>query len=290
MPILARFYCQLLDGQSTAADFIECAKACAAFFTLWRSSNSTSGLDEVYRRYFRGNALAKGCSWRERPDALDVGQLKSYFADALTEKEIASRQGWIRRSARFLLYSELRTICRFALFVAAHDRIPDSTRPGLTAAGTKGSCTMLTLDRWLGKDCKTLEHVAPQAPPKEHTWGSEIYEDDTVHQPGNLLLLPLDVNQVADNKSWKEKYFHYCHVGERDKSRLAQLEKKAKASGVPLSERAIEVLSEMQYVCAVEPILSVTDEGVWDGQVVAERTAEIKELVWSTLSSWLDLG
>ena len=138
VPILARFYCQLLDGQSTAADFIECAKACAAFFTLWRSSNSTSGLDEVYRRYFRGSPLAKGCSWRERPDALDVGQLKSYFAVALEEKEIASRQGWLRRSARFLLYSELRTICRFALFVAAHDRIPDSTRPGLTACRDKG--------------------------------------------------------------------------------------------------------------------------------------------------------
>ena len=43
-PILARFYGQALDKQTTFDEFIESAKACAAFFTLWRSANSTSGL------------------------------------------------------------------------------------------------------------------------------------------------------------------------------------------------------------------------------------------------------
>ena len=37
-PILARFYSQALDGQSTFNEFVESAKACAAFFTLWRST------------------------------------------------------------------------------------------------------------------------------------------------------------------------------------------------------------------------------------------------------------
>ena len=54
-PILARFYSQAVDEEATFDEFIECVKACAAFFTLWRSTNSTSGLDDIYRKYFKGS-------------------------------------------------------------------------------------------------------------------------------------------------------------------------------------------------------------------------------------------
>ena len=50
-PILARFYIQGLE-QGNLDDFVEATKACAAFFTLWRSTSSTSGLDNVYRKFF----------------------------------------------------------------------------------------------------------------------------------------------------------------------------------------------------------------------------------------------
>ena len=155
-PILARFYCQLLDEQTTADEFIECARACAAFFTLWRSANSTSGLDEIYRKYFRGTSSGGGRSWSDNSDPLSVGSLKKYFSDVLKEKGVAEEDAWVAASQRFLLYSELKTVCRFVLFVAAHDRVADHSAPGLTTAGTNGSCTMLTLGRWRRRNASRL--------------------------------------------------------------------------------------------------------------------------------------
>ena len=289
VPILARFYCQLLDGQTTEGDFVECAKACAAFFTLWRSANSTSGLDDIYRRYFRGSDVKPGAghSWRAHPNALKVGDLKRNFVDLLKGRGIAEEESWIAASERFLIYSELKTVCRFVLFVAGHDRVADEANPGLTSAGTRGACTMLNPSRWKAKDCKSLEHVAPQNPPTGHTWSADIYADDVVHQVGNLMLLPLDVNRFVDNKGWGVKYLHYCHVGERDKGKLDQLRDAAKSKGIVLSKRATSALSKVRYVCAVEPILSVGEAGVWHSNLIVRRTRQIKKIAWEKLFSWL---
>ena len=51
-PILSRFYKQALDDDAFQNEFVECTKACAAFFVLWRTANSTSGLDDIYRKFF----------------------------------------------------------------------------------------------------------------------------------------------------------------------------------------------------------------------------------------------
>lgn len=286
-PILARFFCQLLDGETSSDDFIECARACAAFFTLWRSGNSTSGLDDVYRKYFRSGPAGAGRSWSEKPDSLSVSSLKKYFLDTLEHKGVAGEDAWVAASQRFLMYSELKTVCRFVLFVAAHDRVVDQSAPGLTTAGTKGSCNMLTLARWKAKECKSIEHVAPQRPPEGHAWSLKIYENELVHQVGNLMLLPIQVNRFVDNKSWEVKCLHYSHVGERDQGKLNQLKERAETKGIVLSKRATAALSKMGYICAAEPILSVTEEGQWDAQLVERRTAQIKKIAWQTLSSWL---
>jgi len=146
---------------------------------------------------------------------------------------------------------------------------------------------MLTLPRWLAKDCKTIEHVAPQNPPENHTWSSNIYQEDFVHRVGNLILLPLEVNRFADNKGWGVKYLHYCHVGQREEAKLIELKDKAEAKGIVLSKKATRALSNMDYSCAVEPVLSLDEEGVWDSQFIARRTEQIKSVAWDTLFAWL---
>jgi hypothetical protein len=289
-PILARFYSQALDKEASFDEFVEAAKACAAFFTLWRSARSTSGLDEIYRKYFRGSTSSVKIgkhNWKDHPKAVLATDLKAYFSAVLAHEGIRSKKAWISASEKFLSYTELKGICRFVLFVAAHDRVADKKHPGLSVAGNRGVCTMLMLSRWVAKDHKSLEHVAPQNPPSGHSWDTKIYTDGKVQKVGNLLLLPTDINKYVDNKAWAVKYLHYAHVGTRTQADLKALGAEAKATGINLSKKAISVLAEAKYSCAVEPILKVGGKRAWDAKLIDRRTRQIKEITWDTLDSWL---
>ncbi len=289
-PILARIYSQVREETSSADELIECAKVCAAFFTLWRSANSTSGLDEIYRKYFRGSNAPieiEGHNWKQHVSPISVEDLKEYFLKVLHSGGIDEKEAWIAASERFLRYSELKTICRFVLFVASHDRVPDEEEPGMTSPGIKNSCRLMTLERWLARDHKSIEHVAPQSPPEGSGWHSAIYEEELVHQLGNLILLPLDLNKFADNKEWAVKYLYYSHVGQRNREKLDELNAAAKRRGMNLSKKAVNALGNMKYNCAIEPLERIGEGGSWDGLVIQKRTRQIKEVAWEVLISWL---
>ncbi len=288
-PIVARFYgLQLSDDQ--AQEFVEATKACAAFYTLWRSANSTAGLDDIYRRFFRGSdAPVKVAShgWGGNGSLVSSVSLKKYFWEVLETNGIGTKESWITQSQPFLRYSEHKTLCRFVLFVAGHNRVPDPQNPGLTKLGTPGVCNLLTLERWLAKDHKSLEHIAPQAPPMQHTWDSNIYTENRFQEIGNLLLLPKDINQFVDNKNWSVKFLHYAHIGIKAKEKIDDLDKKAEKKGIVISKRAIKALAGIQFNCAVEPILELGEDGSWDYCMISSRTRQIKEIVWDTLAPWL---
>ena len=289
--ILARFYYQAKNDDPSADVFIESAKACAAFFTLWRSARSTSGLDEVYRNFFKGGKMQipnSGNHWKGRQTDLTATELKDYFRRALEEKGIGDKKSWMIASEPFLLYTELKKICRFVLFLSAHDRIPHKNQRGMTTKGINGSCAMLTLEQWLSKDYKSIEHIAPRNQPNNSTWDSSIYQNSVVHQVGNLMLLPLDLNQRIGNKNWPEKYLYYCHVGERDQAKLNGLHDAAKMDGISLNGGATKLLKRMKYSCAAEPISKLgADDGVWDVNLIEKRTKQSKEIAWDILHSWL---
>ena len=290
-PILARFYSQALDKQQTTFDeFVESAKACVAFFTLWRSANSTSRLPDIYRRYFKGSntpVKVDGHNWGNHPGQVSAKDLKQYFLEVLKSNGVTDKETWITASERFLFYNELKTVCRFVLFVSGHDRIADEESPGLTKEGTKGTCSLLKLSQWVAKDFKSVEHVAPQKPPKENKWDGKIYEDNLIHQLGNLMLLPVDLNKYADNKDWAIKYLYYCHIAEQDKSKLEEFKKAAEKKSILLSKRATKTLSEVKYNRAAEPVLCVGENGTWNAKLIRKRTNQIKEITWEVLFSWL---
>lgn len=288
-PILARFYSEGLE-RGCMDEFVEAAKACAAFFSLWRSASSTSGLDEIYRKFFRGREAPVKVdkhSWKAHPEPISSNSLKQYFLETLIEKEIKEKEAWFTASEQFLLYTELKNICRFVLFLAGHDRVADDDKPGLTAPGNKGVCSLLELGRWKAKDHKSLEHVAPQNPPSEHSWDTKIYSENKVNEIGNLILLPTDINKLVDNKNWSVKFLHYSHVGGRNREEIEKLEDEARKQGIKLSKKAITSLSEAKYNCAVEPILTLDKEGQWNADLIDQRTQQIKDIAWETLMSWL---
>ena len=64
-PVLARFYTADADNPEGFSEFVEAAKACAAFYTLWRSSHSTKGLDDTYRKFFKNGKTADNPNWRQ---------------------------------------------------------------------------------------------------------------------------------------------------------------------------------------------------------------------------------
>lgn len=280
-PILAWFYSHTLARRERVGEFIEASKACAAFFTLWRSANSTSGLDNAYRLFFKGN------NWTATPDRVSSEFLKTYFIEALNKKGITSKDAWVKASTRFLLYTEVKALCRFVLFLASHDRVPDDANPGLTAKGNKGVCRLLELSRWVQKDCKTLEHIAPQNPRSGHQWDPRIYSENKVHDIGNLLLLPRDINSLVDNRRWPVKFLHYSHVGARSQNKITELRKAAKNNDIQLRRKAINALTRASYNCAVEPILTVGINGPWDARMIDRRTNHIKEIAWDILTRWL---
>ena len=52
--ILNRFYSMVIRGNNNSEhEFLEATKAIVAFFTLWRSSHSNTGLDDVYILNFK---------------------------------------------------------------------------------------------------------------------------------------------------------------------------------------------------------------------------------------------
>lgn len=289
-PVLARFYAQALDGTSSFNEFVEACKACAAFFTLWRPANSTSGLDDIYRKFFSGSSTTPKVpahNHSAHPASLKASDLKAYFSAVLDEAKVRTKAQWIPASDRFLLYTELKTVCRFVLFVAQHDRTPDPAKPGLTVKGAKAVCPLLTLSRWSIRDHKSLEHVAPQRPPSGSSWDTQIYTENLVHTVGNLLLLPVDINKFVDNKEWTVKYLHYAHIGSRTQAEIDALNAQAKKAGINLSKKATAALGQASYSCAVEPVLTLKASGPWDAALIKARTFQIKELAWETMDAWL---
>ena len=293
-PILARFYSDALSNNCSFDDFVEVTKVCAAFFTLWRSTNSTSGLDDIYRKFFQGSGSpikVEAHNWNSHPGRISVDRLKEYFLNTLKNNGIADKQQWISASEQLLLFTENRTICRFILFVAGHDQEADESRPGLTEQGRPGTCPLLKRSVWDSLDYKSVEHIAPKITPGSgQNWDTKIYELNLVHQIGNLMLLPVELNTMVDNKDWSVKYLYYCHVGVRRQIELDGLTNSARNNGIVLSKKAIKKLSNANHKCAVSPILKVGETGgVWNAEIIQKRSLQLQELAFDMLFSWLKI-
>lgn len=290
---LNRYYTDLINenNERTRDAFVQAVKATAAFFTLWRSTKSTSGLDSTYRRLMgsggkSGDEVVSPMCWTGPEGNLDISNLKSYFQHVLSNQNIDSKESWISKArSGNLRYDVVKKVCRFCLFVSAHDTIADQEEPGLPKAGTSGCSPYLTVQRWSSDDLQ-VEHVAPATPRETSTWDEEIYKLDAQHEIGNLTLLPKGVNISASNKGWREKILYYQHLGLEDPSVIDRLRSEAADENIDLSESTTELLREASYNKHLTPITTRSSES-WDLDFIKKRTKRINEIIWDRISPWI---
>lgn len=284
--VLSRFYSNILQEVDGAVEeFVEAAKAVAAFFVLWRSIRTNSGLPEVYKHILRGHEHRgyKALSWTGEQEAFTSTNLKEYLHSELMRKA-KSKEEWKAKAPNYLRYDRAKTVCKFALLIVSQDTISDPNNKGLIKVANRKDETRnyLTPRMWFSPTTKTLEHVAPQS--QNSQWDQDLYTDEMYQSIGNLTLLPENINQILGNHSWQRKWSYFDSVTTRDETGTMQFEAKY---GFKPKNKVLDILKQANYIDYLKPIVSVGREGKWDRGLVKKRTENIAELLWNQLILWL---
>lgn len=293
--ILSRFYRQAIDNPTLEKDeLIKAIKAVTAFFVLWRSTRSNSGLDNAHRNVMRGYENSSGSIFPGMSitgmERVTVADLKIRLTDLLfTDKHLNRKaKPWVARMAKELTTDTASaTIVKFCLLQSFHDTTPDSSSPGLMKVARPGSHPHLNPTQWESSDLREIEHIAPQTPKKNSGWDQDLYVDNKFEYIGNLTLLPKSINSSASNKGWQEKCLYYQHVGEEDMARLESLSDQAKGKGIKLANETINLLQNCQFSRHVQPLINVGIDGAWNLDLVGRRSERISEIVFDRMNIWL---
>lgn len=283
---LGSFYHKLAEGElNSVSDFVSIIKAVAAFYILWRSAIGNSGLDDVYRTYFRGyskdgipahNLLIE--------DNFNLDEIKAYLKSCLPYPD---KKSWLDKSSSYCGYVTSYSICKFALRNAAHETIPDESRPGLYKKAAAGTSNYLRIEKWTTLDLNSIEHIAPDK--SKGDWDANLYGEDEIYNfIGNLTLLPKGVNTSASNKGWNEKLLYYRHLSEKDLDKLQELTNRAIAEGIPLAASTLEILKNSNYSDHIAHILTLDETSEWNAKIVKARSRKIMESLWDKVYEWLN--
>ncbi len=276
--MLATMYNNVIEKIPSSEDsFVSIVKAIAAYYFLWRSTTSNSGLDTTYREFFKQHK------------SFTIEDVTRYMKVILDKKGIGTQKDWKVKAKNYLKYDSTgKEVIRLALLVTAHDTISDEANKGLIKIGRDGCSKYLCVEKWISNDLKTIEHIAPQSN-KNSTWDESLY--DTTIEPyqslGNLTLLPQDLNSSAGNKGWKEKLLYYQSVAETDPDKIARLEERAAELGITFNPVTIQLLKECHFNQHLSSISSLTAEDLWNKELVDKRTDVMLDIIWNRVSKWI---
>ena len=286
--ILGRYYHDIqINVPNARVNFIKAIKAVAAFYFLWRSSKSNSGLDSAYRDFLRDSPSKNGYNW-SRSSSIDINELIEYFKNKLQDIVGFSNKSEFINKAKSHLSYESNAICRLCLMIHFHDSIPDNMNPGLLKKGTVDSSPHLSLVKWNSDSVSSIEHVAPQKN-NSKIWSDKLYdEDNLVNSIGNLTLLPLQLNISASNKDWSEKLVYYKHLGEKDPAKLDELKREAVQNKITLNQNTINILTQAPYNEHLNVLTALDNSFAWDDEFVLKRTHSILGDVYDKIILWLE--
>ncbi len=279
--ILATMFYDVIEGSNGAViNFIDAVKAVSAYYFIWRSSYSNSGLDNTYREFFK----------KMKGEKITVESIKDHFKMELSKSErgINTKDAWKSKAFNSFKYNLAGDkVIKLALFIAAHDTIPADEK-GLIKSGRDTFTNFLCLEQWLSPSLKSIEHIAPQKN-KNNQWDPDLYNPqlEPFQSLGNLTLLPQDLNTSASNKGWKEKYLYYQCVAAEDPELVEKIDKVALENGITLNQETIEKLKKCKYNSHLSSVSSLGIDGVWNKELVDKRTNIMLDIIWDRVSKWL---
>ncbi|MBR1798565.1 MAG: DUF262 domain-containing protein [Bacteroidales bacterium] len=284
--VLGRMYYSVIEQTPNSVDsFISIVKAIAAYYFLWRSAYSNSGLDSTYRDFFKKN---------KKNEQFSAEIVCRHLKEVLKDKKIDTLDSWKSKAKNYLKYDSAtgattgRDVLRLAILIAAHDTIPDKENRGMIKEGRENISKYLCLEKWISPDLKTIEHVAPQSK-NDGQWEDALYDPhfEPYQSLGNLTLLPQSLNSSAGNKEWREKLLYYQCVAEKDPEKIENIEKTASDMGIELNTNTINLLKESHFNEHLSSISSMSADDVWNRELVDKRTDIMLDIIWNRVSKWI---
>ena len=288
---LARFYSAQRDGDDVS--IAEAAKAMAAFYGLWRAAHGgTAGIDDLYRSLMSEGDPELGIAPFARfpidhgiSDPPKADDLRRYFRTCLQREGLGSREAWVAKAKQTPIYDESRDATRLLLLAAMHDTVADSDHPGLVKAARGNVLRLLTYEQWSNQENITIEHIAPQHYDEGSEWPANLYEErETIHQIGNLLLLPSSDNSSISDRPWPEKRAIYRVLA-------AMTPDEVEGEIAAAEEQGIEIPSAIRHRTEYLPLTASVAryEDDWDLSIVNRRSTRLLELAWDRLVPWIGL-
>lgn len=311
-PVLSLFYSKLANAKRSgdetvvkqaASDFLEVCKATAAFFTLYMGSGRGRFPDDDYRSLF-SNSI-DNLSTISGKDNRNPDFLKRRFREFLASPKIdcydegcanSAKVKWVNLAKGNSWYQR-RIVCRFALFVAAHNAMP-ATAPsarGLYVDGQPGAGEMLSARKWYSSEYEVVEHVATREEPKNKQFPSFFDESvypgnySVVDQLGNLTLLSGPINSSIGSE-WPHKVFYFWSLTQPGSAVVGpDAEVLKKSLGLDSVPPALEEMqASSSYLHHLAPL---ADRGIngerWDKTFIEARSLHLCERVFDVLDSWL---
>jgi hypothetical protein len=306
--VLSVFYSKLLRAQANAAnrtaaaaEFVAVCEATAAFFTLYMGAQQGRFPDSDYRALFQ--STAGNISFANGAANQTVAFVKSGFRQALEHQKIydaldpiAARQVWVDLAKEKAWYSR-KAVCRFALFVSAHDAAPDlaAGNEGFFTNGMANSADLLNCRVWHSSDYEVIEHVATREQPSSIKFpahfNATIYPGNysIVDKLGNLTLLSGPVNSSIYSE-WPDKVFYYWSLTTAGSTAVGPAGAALAASlGIGTVPPALSSLvGASNYLSHLAPLAFRGQHGLhWDEAFIAKRSEHLCQRVFDKLDAWL---
>jgi hypothetical protein len=306
--IVSVFYAKLLNSQGStitvtqaASDFLDACKSVAAFFTLWMGGIQGRFPDGEYRNLFQ--STTGNISVENGLENQNLEFIKSAFRNALAMHSIYDASNtekaktlWINTAKNNAWYKR-KAVCRFALFIAAHNAAPDLSKgnEGLFINGMPNSSNMLNCRSWHASEFEVIEHVATRDQPSAVKFAK--YFDQTIYpgnysvvdKLGNLSLLSVEVNSSVYSE-WPDKVFYYWSLTTPSLTALGpagvNLMKSLSLSTLPPSLRTLSASSN--FLPHLAPLALRGQNGLnWDSTFIDRRSENLCERVFDTLDAWI---
>ena len=304
--LLALFYGKLIRAQTeeekslASTELLKVARACAAFYVYWQGT-ATGFPDEVYRGLFN-QSKPLNLSNKKGLDNQSSCFVINHFREELERRTVFdgadsdnSKRLWLESSTTRLGYGK-RTVCRFALFLAFHNRAPnlEEGHEGETRPGKDDSIRLLTCKDWYSEDLGVIEHIASRDKPKppyryEPSPSEEIYPGDhsVVDRIGNLTLWSREANSSV-NSEWPDKCLYYASLTTltpTDSVDIEKLKTKLKMTEVP---PGLPNIVGSTYLPHLAPIVLCGLRGVnWDKDMIDRRSQDMCSAMHGILEKWL---